>query len=677
MTTVTTRAGKGSALTHEELDANFTNLNTNKAETSSLATVATSGSYTDLSSKPTIPTHTSNLTNDSGFVTSAGNAFTTIAVSGQSDVVADSSTDTLTLVAGTNITLTTDASGDSITIAASGGSSYGDANVATLLAALGSNTISSSGNITTTGNITAGNLLMTGRVYDTSGVFQVDAVGNINLVPTDTTVMYGNADVTETLTAKILKSTNSAASEGGEIQLTLPSSATTLNTGVTIDVYQDKLRIFETGGTNRGAYIDLSAASTGVGSNLLAGGGGGSPGGSNTQLQFNDGSTFAGNAAMTFDKTTGNISFGNLVIGNTGTSGTYYNVITSKNPFLGNTTTMPSTARILIGSGKSGDWSTTPDVAGNGRNARLVVADEYVKTDNGVRATQINATGWANLNGATTYGSANINSRIQSIASDLYITNGNITATGSGFALARSLGVGVNAGSNTNTGNANVSHMSGISSFVTTYPGSTAGNACAIYAGLTNSGVVNTQIGLVVQLGANANSTGNAYGIYMSDNNNYHGASNSNQARGASRYYFLRNDDNAAQNKLGSLRTFHEYAYVNTISSGALTISKSNAQVQYVDVTEAITSITLSNFITTASDGTNTDPQVDTVTVVFRQDSTGRAITMPSGSAYKYAGGINTMGTTANAVQMVTITALYNGNTAATEYLITISPEFI
>jgi hypothetical protein len=49
------------------------------------------------------------------------NTFGTIAVSGQSNVVADSTTDTLTLVAGTNVTITTDASTDSITIAASGG----------------------------------------------------------------------------------------------------------------------------------------------------------------------------------------------------------------------------------------------------------------------------------------------------------------------------------------------------------------------------------------------------------------------------------------------------------------------------------------------------------------------------------------------------------------------------
>ena len=49
-------------------------------------------------------------------------SFATIAVAGQSSVVADSATDTLTLVAGTGITLTTDAGTDSITITSSGSS---------------------------------------------------------------------------------------------------------------------------------------------------------------------------------------------------------------------------------------------------------------------------------------------------------------------------------------------------------------------------------------------------------------------------------------------------------------------------------------------------------------------------------------------------------------------------
>jgi plastocyanin len=47
---------------------------------------------------------------------SVSNSFATIAVAGQSSVVADSATDTLTLVAGTGITLTTDAGTDTITI---------------------------------------------------------------------------------------------------------------------------------------------------------------------------------------------------------------------------------------------------------------------------------------------------------------------------------------------------------------------------------------------------------------------------------------------------------------------------------------------------------------------------------------------------------------------------------
>lgn len=51
--------------------------------------------------------------------------FSTIAVSGQSDVVADSTSDTLTLVAGPNVTLTTNAAGDSITISSSGGGGGG------------------------------------------------------------------------------------------------------------------------------------------------------------------------------------------------------------------------------------------------------------------------------------------------------------------------------------------------------------------------------------------------------------------------------------------------------------------------------------------------------------------------------------------------------------------------
>ena len=46
------------------------------------------------------------------------NSFETISVAGQSDVVADTTTDTLTLAAGSNVTITTNASTDTITFAA-------------------------------------------------------------------------------------------------------------------------------------------------------------------------------------------------------------------------------------------------------------------------------------------------------------------------------------------------------------------------------------------------------------------------------------------------------------------------------------------------------------------------------------------------------------------------------
>ena len=56
MATIVTRAGKGSALTHNEVDANFTNLNSDKLEANSNITVANATVTGDLTVQGTTTT---------------------------------------------------------------------------------------------------------------------------------------------------------------------------------------------------------------------------------------------------------------------------------------------------------------------------------------------------------------------------------------------------------------------------------------------------------------------------------------------------------------------------------------------------------------------------------------------------------------------------------------------
>tara|TARA_B100001287_G_scaffold270292_1_gene268872 strand:+ start:4216 stop:4986 length:771 start_codon:yes stop_codon:yes gene_type:complete len=89
-----------------------------------------------------------NLPNSGGGGSS--NLFSTIAVSGQSNVVADSTSDTLTLVAGSNMTITTNAGTDTITFASTGGGGGGGSlgSRSTTSASTGSIAQTASANIT-------------------------------------------------------------------------------------------------------------------------------------------------------------------------------------------------------------------------------------------------------------------------------------------------------------------------------------------------------------------------------------------------------------------------------------------------------------------------------------------------------------------------------------------------
>jgi len=88
-----------------------------------------------------------------------------------------------------------------------------------------------------------------------------------NALPNATGTFAGTLSVTETF-----KSLQSIGDEGGQIDLATAATNQSLSGGtISIDVFQNKLRIFEAGGTNRGVYIDLAnGASASVGTNLLA-----------------------------------------------------------------------------------------------------------------------------------------------------------------------------------------------------------------------------------------------------------------------------------------------------------------------------------------------------------------------------------------------------------------------
>ena len=76
------------------------------------------------------------------------------------------------------------------------------------------------------------------------------------------------------LNAQNFKALTIGGDEGGQIDFGLAATNTSLTGGVSIDIYQNKVRIFESAGTNRGVYIDLTGVSAGVGTNLVTGGGG-------------------------------------------------------------------------------------------------------------------------------------------------------------------------------------------------------------------------------------------------------------------------------------------------------------------------------------------------------------------------------------------------------------------
>ena len=138
--------------------------------------------------------------------------FKTISVAGQSDIVADTTTDTLTIAAGSGISLTTDAGTDTITITATGGGAGGGLDSAAVLSLTGVNTVTA-----TTYEFTASATQSTFTGTDDNGSTLTYTPGNI-LVHRNGILIVSTIDYTATNGTSVIL--QAGADSGDTISIT-------------------------------------------------------------------------------------------------------------------------------------------------------------------------------------------------------------------------------------------------------------------------------------------------------------------------------------------------------------------------------------------------------------------------------------------------------------------------
>ena len=401
-----------------------------------------------------------------------------------------------------------------------------------------------------------------------------------------------------------------------------------------------------------------------------------SAGGSNTQIQYNNAGAFGGAAVFSFNNATGNVAAGNIVIqANTTSTGAAQNIYTNSNQYFGNAAATPVLGRMLFGSGLStsvggsGDFSNNVDPFSNMRGARMVLADRFQKTDNGVRSRSFVSTQFVDVSG--TIGAGNNNSRVGGTSSEMFVGGGNIVSTNPLFMTNITSITSVGNNGNATVGNANVTVNSGYVGYMELRPGSTVTNSIGFYPTPQNNS-------------GNAAAFGNYYGISPTTGGNaaitnfslIHMQNGSGNGWGISssfpptNYYFLNNTDVRSESIVGPIRQYQDKTYLEATGSGTVAVDWDNGTSQVINLSGDMT-LTFQD----PTVGTTNQRLIHTVTLVIYQDGTGRSVTLPTPSTtYRYAGGTSTVGTTANAVTMITISAIRVSG--ATQYLITVSPEF-
>jgi hypothetical protein len=141
-----------------------------------------------------------------------------------------------------------------------------------------------SGSLTVTGSILArgsgstiisisGSLGELFKVIDTPTNLLAEVVsGSYKALEVRNDLLYtsGAFEAGGNITGKNLILTNSSGDEGGELLLAKPVTNTTLvGTGITIDAFQNRIRVFEQGGNARGAHLDITKMQNSANSEIV------------------------------------------------------------------------------------------------------------------------------------------------------------------------------------------------------------------------------------------------------------------------------------------------------------------------------------------------------------------------------------------------------------------------
>jgi hypothetical protein len=293
-------AGTGISLTDAGAGSTVTLANTGVT-----ALTTSSGLSTNTSATGSVSITNTGVTSFNGSAGAITNyAFGNIIVSGQSDIVADSGSDTLTLVAGSNITLTTNATTDTVTIAAGSAITYGISSeingAGAALCLTGSNSTtdnvvfaSGSGITITRTDADTITIATSGSSGITSAYTAIsDGSNNAAAVGTDTIKFRGGTGVTATVGSNDatwgdnvqISVQDGSTSQKGLIQLSDSGSSTSTSLAATANLANTKLP--KSGGTVTGAVTisDATASTTtstgalivtggvGVGGNAYVGG---------------------------------------------------------------------------------------------------------------------------------------------------------------------------------------------------------------------------------------------------------------------------------------------------------------------------------------------------------------------------------------------------------------------